>query len=295
MRLTGERPARRPARNASRPVPIGGDRARCPVIQTRRRSLMTEDSSQAACGRSVPDSPARCERLGQGPERGQRPAGDRPGEEAVDERARSPGRRGRKSWSMATRGAGRPVRLDPPGDVHPAGRAGDVDEPQPARSPARSRSATARSPAARARGPPISGRRATKSTTSAAVGAALDRPRAGVVGQQPLPALDVAGERGRRGRAARDVDGDRAVHRSAAERHAGASWREERGEVARVERAAGRNEIAHHETHRRTNGRCGRRPAARRTRTAAGRARNAWTSQDTRVLGRGTGGCIARS
>ena len=39
------------------------------------------------------------------------------------------------------------------------------------------------------------GRRATKSTITTAVGPALDGARAGVVGEQPLPARDVAGER----------------------------------------------------------------------------------------------------
>ena len=44
IRLTGERPARSPARNASTPVPIAVITP-MPVIQTRRRSLMSSGSS----------------------------------------------------------------------------------------------------------------------------------------------------------------------------------------------------------------------------------------------------------
>ena len=79
-------------------------------------------------------------------------------------------------------------------------------------SPARSRSAPARRPAARGRGcrraaggrrsRPRGSRRRRRSTT----------PRPAVVGEQPLPALDVAGEAEDELRGRRDLDRDRAVH-----------------------------------------------------------------------------------
>ena len=74
-----------------------------PVIQTRRRSLMSMDSSGRRRRTATPVN-----RLGEGLERGQRPAGDRPGEEPIDERgeARQPGRElvlDRDAWSRRRR------------------------------------------------------------------------------------------------------------------------------------------------------------------------------------------------
>ena len=141
MRLTGERPARRPARNASRPVPIAvidadpGDPDAAPIAHV--------GSGSSGARRLGVRDVRRRERLGERLERGQRPAGDRPREEPVDERARSGATRGRKSWSIETRDAAG-GRLDPPGHVHPLRRPGDVDEAQAARRAARSRSAPAR-------------------------------------------------------------------------------------------------------------------------------------------------------
>ena len=55
----------------------------------------------------------------------------------------------------------------------------------------------------------------------------------------------------------------------------------------RGSRARGRrDEITHHEAHRRTDVGRATRPGARRTRTARGRPRNAWTSHDTASLAR---------
>ena len=158
---TGDRPARRPARNASRPIPIG-------VMQPE-----TGDPD-AATGRScrrIRRRPLRtdrrigCERLGEGLERGQRPTGDRSGEDAIDERGeqrqREAGSRAR--WSRATRPAAVSIR-----------QVTSIPRVAPATWTKRSRRVSGSlqvrdrqvtgSPSPRT---PISGRRATKSTTSA--------------------------------------------------------------------------------------------------------------------------------
>ena len=132
IRLTGERPARSPARNASRPVPIA-------VIDAD-----PGDPDPPSLGHVGGFAGARrirtATRLGERLERRQRPAGDRPREGAVDER-REERDRGRKSWSMATRvpladGSMRQVTSIPlvaPGDVDEAQapRRGLVPRPRP--------------------------------------------------------------------------------------------------------------------------------------------------------------------
>ena len=218
---------------------------------------------------------ASATRLGQRLERRQRATGDRPREPAVDD-PRQPGQPRREVVLDLDVTAGR-GRLDAPGHVHAARRAGDVDEPESAGRGLR--------PGPRAPGRPA-GRcparderpRATKSTTSDPSARAARGPRPGVVGEQPLPALDVVGEGEDQRRRRSDVDADRGVHRSS-------SWRQQRGEEARVQRAAGRDEIAHHEAHRRTDGvaRCDP-PGG--VFEQPGRARNAWTSQETASLAR---------
>src|SRR5882762_7263312 len=70
------------------------------------------------------------------------------------------------------------------------------------------------------------------------------------MGQQTRPALDVASEVEHEIRRRSHVDRDRTSHRVTLRP---ASWREERGEEPRVEGAASRYEIAHHEAHRLTD------------------------------------------
>ena len=155
---------------------------------------------------------ARQDRLGERPERGERPAGDRPGEQPIDERR--PARDARPEVVLdvdAAAAAGadpRSARSRPC-----RGRAAAVDEPETASVAARPRSAIARRPAARAREPGSSDRRATNPTSEAAVASAAATPgarRSG--GAAPASAR-------RRGRARKtsvgrrvDVDPDRAPH-----------------------------------------------------------------------------------
>ena len=183
-----------------RPVPIGGDDAD-PGDPDATTGVAHVEGFVARGGRGLVGR----ERLGERLERRQRPAGDRPGEGAVDERAPSPGP------AAGSRARSRPGSRRRVGSIRqvtsiPFVAPRDVDEPQPAASPARSTSATARRPAARARAPATSGRRATISATSAPSAARSTARDRDVVGEQPRPALDVAGEPedelGRRG----DVD-----------------------------------------------------------------------------------------
>ena len=97
----------------------------------------------------------------------------------------------------------------------------DVDEAEPAASRARSRSATARRPAGRARGRRTAAAARRSPRRHDAVGAAVRRTRdRDVVGEQPLPALDVPGEREDELRRRRDVDRrSRSSSRSAPGRH----------------------------------------------------------------------------
>ena len=158
MRLTGERPARRPARNASTPGARSAVMTPMPVIQMRRRSVMAEDSPASAGLGLVGEG------LGERLERRQRPAGDRPREDAVDERREA--RRAAAGSRARSRRACRPpsgsirqvtsIPLVAPATWTKRSRrvAGSVQ--------VRDRQATG-SPSPRT---PISGRRATKSTTS---------------------------------------------------------------------------------------------------------------------------------
>ena len=117
MRLTGERAARRPARNASRPVPIAV-MTPIPVIQMRRRSVTgrvprprvsASDSASALNVASVRPAIGRVKaRVDEGREwRDPRP------EVVVD----------RDVAALAG-------RVDVPGHVHPLRRPRDVDEAQ---------------------------------------------------------------------------------------------------------------------------------------------------------------------
>ena len=122
--------------------------------------------------------------------------------------------RGRKSWSIETR---EPAAdgIDPPRDVHPLGRPGHVREAKALR---RRLVPGARPPGDREPQPEHADQRPARDEVDdeRAVGTTLERPRPGVVGEQPLPALHVAGEREDEARRGGDVDGDRAVHRSGA-------------------------------------------------------------------------------
>ena len=207
IRLTGERPARSPARNASRPVPIAVI-IPSPVIQIRRRSLMSVVRRRA--GRTVAAH-----------------AGAPPAPR------RSPG-----TWPSVRPAMGRVKHRSTNDGERRRAAAGSRGRSRRARRPARVRSARSRpSPWSRRRRGRSAGRsvagsfqvRARQVTGSAepedadersarhevdherAIRPAPDRARPGVVGQQPVPALDVAGEReDERGRR-RDVDGDRAA------------------------------------------------------------------------------------
>ena len=139
--------------------------------------------------------------------RRQRPAGDRARERPVDEPREAPPTADRKSCSISTRVDPGPGRLDRPGHVHaPASRrrrGGTAAAASPGSCHVRLRHATGiPNPSHGTRT-----RRATKSQTSApSRRRRMPGPR--VVGEQPLPAGDVAREAedelGRRG----DVDAD---------------------------------------------------------------------------------------
>ena len=94
----------------------------------------------------VVDGAAGLDGLGERPERGQRPTGDRAGEPAVDERREARDRRLERVLDRHAAPAAVRRRPDAPGDVHALRGAGDVHEPQSMVSPDRSTSALARSP-----------------------------------------------------------------------------------------------------------------------------------------------------
>ena len=108
------------------------------------------------------------------------------------------------------------------------------------------------------------GRRATKSVGQRAIRGRRDGPRPDVVGEQPLPAFHVAGEARTRAPAGRRRRSPIVLRI--------ASGRQQRGEVARVERPAGRRRGRPSRGPSSPGRAGGRRSAARRTRTArAGR------------------------
>ena len=152
IRLTGERPARSPARNASRPVPIGVMMP-IPVIQIRRarRPLIRRPGGRSASASASALNVASV-----------RPAIGR-----VNQRSTSlakPGRRGRKSWSIETR---QPVAVGSIRQVTSIPFVGPATWTNRSRSVSgsfqvRAGQTTGR-PSPRT---PMSGRRATKSTMS---------------------------------------------------------------------------------------------------------------------------------
>ena len=289
-------PDRRTGRAEARP---GRRRRRCrsavmtpmPVIQTRRRSASSRDRSVGpARGRRSARRPRRAVCVATASAIALNVASVRPAigrvKPAVDERRRARARRGAKSCSIET---WQPVavRLDAPGDVHAA--------VAPATWTNRSRRVRARDQvrARHATGRPMprtgtNGRRAMKSTTSVVRAGAPEpssaRSGAGGRAQRSTSRARPNTSVGRRG----DVDGDRGVHRPVRSR------RQERGEEARVERTAGRHEIAHHEAHRRTDGVARRDPPGRVVEQRRPRQERLDEPRDARPWP-GTGARIARS
>ena len=211
IRRTGERAARSPARKASTPVPIGVTTP-IPVTNTRRRCSCRSDAVGAG---AAPDrrraSTASAIALNVASVR----AGDRAGEEAVDERC--PGANARPEVVL-DRDPAAPRSLDPPRDVHPVRRAALVDEPEPA-APGSSTSAPATPPAGRGRAvrtpaverssgrprchrPPFEDRRTSRSGRAAA--ASAPRPVPARTPPPPAPDIDRDGALMRARRATRD-------------------------------------------------------------------------------------------
>ena len=126
IRLTGDRAARRPARNAATPGADSRVMMPIPVIQTRRAS------SQWFAGVGLVDVAPRSSSLASASAIDLNVASVRDAIGWVNARstnAAQPGTRGRKSWSIETR---QPPSsgLDPPGHVHPVRGAAEVDEPE---------------------------------------------------------------------------------------------------------------------------------------------------------------------
>ena len=202
MRLTGERPARRPARKASTPVPMAVT-IPMPVIQTRRRPLMSRYSPAAATS----DRRASARAL--------KVASVRPAIGRVNRRstnAANPGSRGRNTCSMTTC-VPVVVGFDPPGHIHAPGRAGHVDEAKPPGGRFRPRP---RAPRHRQPKPEDADERPARDEVrdDAAVRPPFDRRRPAVVREEVGPSLDVVREREHELGRGRDADGDLAVHRS---------------------------------------------------------------------------------
>ena len=249
-----------------------------PVIQTRRRSCHRGSVGAAT---SLGSAVRAASALATASAIALNVASVRPAIGRVNSRSTngaSPGSRGAKSCSIET---WQPVAvgLDAPGHVHAARRAG-----RRGRSAGASASGSDQVRARHATGRPrprtgTSGRRATKSTTQRAVGRRSRARRAGVVGEQRSPALDVAGEPehelGRR------VDVDR---RSCSRIMVVMAPAARRGSAGRARgRPATRSPI--------TRPIVARTPSRAATRRAAysnsaGRARNAWTSHETASLAR---------
>ena len=201
--------------------------------------------------------------LGDRLERRQRPPGDRPREPAVHEPPRARAAAARKSCSIGTwQPAAR--RLDAPGHVHAAGRAG-----RRGRSAAGATSGSAHVRDRQATGSPsprsgTSGRRATKSDDERPSAARARRLASARSGAGARPALDVAGqpehEVGRR------VDVDARSWSASVVAHGARSAARKRGSSARP---AGTRSPITRPIVARTASR-DRRPAGRRTRTAPG-------------------------
>ena len=230
IRLTGERRRGGPARNASSPVPIAVMMP-MPVIQTRRRSVMSMDSSCAGVS-------------------------DRPGSASASARALNVarvrpaiGRVNQRSTNAATtrraaaRSRARSSTRQPPavGSIRqvtsiPLRGAGDVDEAQAAR---RRLGPGPRAPGDRQAEPEDRDQRPAGDEVrdERAVGTAFAGPRPDVVGEQPLPALDVAGQRRRRARAAlRRRSRSCCAPRQPAPPAAGSERQRVRGQLREVER-----------------------------------------------------------
>ena len=189
-----------------------------PVMKTRRRRVVPVSLRDGAVGR---------DRLGDRLERRERPRRDRAGEAAVDEGG--PGRHARSEVVVDLDPAAGAARFDPPRDVHAVGRAALVDEPQPERRlvaprprPPRDRQREAQRRHERPPGDHLGDERAT--------GLAADRPDRDVMGEQPRPALDVAGEPEDELRRRVDVDPDRASHQA----RTGRSARRRTGQARRA-------------------------------------------------------------
>ena len=189
IRLTGERPARSPARNASTPVPIAVITP-IPVIQTSRRSLMSMGSSdRARRTSSASDASASAS--------APNVASVRPAIGRVNSRSTSqaqPGTRGAEVVVDLDAAAGDPGVLDPPGHVHPVRRPAAMEEPEapPVRLGPGQRLPGDRQPEPEHRHERPAGDEADREP---AVGVRRGEPgRGDVVGEQARPALDVAGE-----------------------------------------------------------------------------------------------------